>query len=130
MAFGLLGSISAPLINKTAIQARFKSADARQVQALYEYQKTILEAYLSVSNLSSKILNLQSYYELKEKQASLLQQAVYIAGELQKNARADYLEVLTSQREALEAKMESTEAKVQQMTTVTDMYRVLGGGWR
>jgi hypothetical protein len=44
-------------INRNALKAEF--ANVRQIQTLYNYERTILNAYLEVSNQPSKITNLQ-----------------------------------------------------------------------
>jgi outer membrane protein TolC len=54
----LLGDL-APLINRNAIKAEFSSANARQIQAMYNYERVILNAYLEVSNQLSNIDNLE-----------------------------------------------------------------------
>ena len=130
VAYSLAGELAGPLINKAAIQANFTTADAKQIQALYEYDKTILSAYLDVANQMSKIKNIDQYYILKKQQAQALDQSNDIANQLFKNMRADYLEVLMNQRDALDAKMELIEAKSQQLGTVVDIYQNLGGGWK
>lgn len=58
-----------------------------------------------------------------------LTQSVTISNDLFKSARADYMEVLLTQREALEAKFELVETKMQQLKTTVAVYRALGGGW-
>lgn len=130
MAAGLAGELAGPLINKSAIKANFQTADARQIQALYEYDKTILNAYLDVANLMSKIKNIDQYYQLKSQETKSLEQSIDIANQLFRNSRADYLEVLLNQRDALDAKMELVEAKQKQLSTVVDIYKSLGGGWK
>ena len=40
------------------------------------------------------------------------------------------MEVLMTQRDALEAKVELIETKKQQMNAMVDIYHALGGGWR
>ncbi len=130
LAYSIAGDLAGPLINKTAIQAEFKAADARQIQALYEYDKSILNGYLEVSNLMSKIHNADGYYQLKSEESKELDESIGIAEQLFRNSRADYLEVLTNQRDALEARMELIEAKVQQLNTVVAIYKSLGGGWK
>ncbi|WP_133942757.1 TolC family protein [Epilithonimonas xixisoli] len=130
IAFNLVGELAGPLINKSAIKAQFKTADARQIQALYEYDKTILDAYIDVSNLMSKIKNLDKYYELKAQESKALDDGIGIANQLFRNSRADYLEVLMNQRDALDAKMELIEAKERQLSTVVNIYKSLGGGWK
>ncbi|MBQ0152920.1 MAG: TolC family protein, partial [Chryseobacterium sp.] len=70
------------------------------------------------------------YYQLKSQESQALDQSIDIANQLFKNSRADYLEVLLNQRDALDAKMELIEAKEKQLTTVVDIYKSLGGGWK
>lgn len=130
IAYNLGGELAGPLINKSAIKANFQAADARQIQALYEYDKTILNAYLDVANLMSKIKNIDQYYQLKSQETKSLEESIDIANQLFRNSRADYLEVLLNQRDALDAKMELVEAKQKQLSTVVDIYKSLGGGWK
>lgn len=130
IAYNLVGELAGPLINKSAIKANFQTADAKQVQALYEYDKTILNAYLDVANLMSKIKNIDQYYQLKSQETKALDQSIDIANQLFRNSRADYLEVLLNQRDALDAKMDLIEAKQKQLSTVVDIYKGLGGGWK
>lgn len=130
IAYNLVGELAGPLINKSAIKANFQTADAKQIQALYEYDKTILNAYLDVANLMSKVKNIDQYYQLKSDENKALDQSIDIANQLFRNSRADYLEVLMNQRDALDAKMELVEAKEKQLSTVVDIYKSLGGGWK
>ncbi|MDQ0595437.1 multidrug efflux system outer membrane protein [Chryseobacterium ginsenosidimutans] len=130
IATSLVGELAGPLINKSAIKANFQTADARQIQSLYEYDKTILNAYLDVANLMSKVKNIDQYYKLKSEETKALEQSIDIANQLFRNSRADYLEVLLNQRDALDAKMELVEAKQKQLSTVVDIYKSLGGGWK
>lgn len=130
IAFNLGGELAGPLINKSAIKANFAAADAKQIQALYEYDKTILNAYLEIANLMSKVKNIDQYYQLKSQETVALDQSIDVANQLFRNSRADYLEVLMNQRDALDAKMELIEAKQRQLSTVVNVYKNLGGGWK
>jgi outer membrane protein, multidrug efflux system len=128
--FGLAGDLAGPLINKHAITAEYYNANARQIQALYNYERSILNAYIEVSNQLSGIQNFAKKYDLKTKEVDALVKSIDIAGDLFKNARADYLEVLMTQRDALESKIELVETKLSQFNAVTNVYRALGGGWK
>lgn len=128
--YNLVGELAAPLINKSAIKAVFNTANAHQIQALYEYDKKILNAYLDVANQMAKINNMQQAFTYKKKETQALSDAVGIANVLFSSSRADYLEVLMTQREAMDAKIELIEAKTKQLTTVVDIYKSLGGGWQ
>ncbi|MFT3826580.1 MAG: TolC family protein [Chitinophagaceae bacterium] len=128
--YSLAGDLAGPLINRNAIKAEFFSANARQLQAIYNYERTILNAYLEVANQLSNISNLEKSYDLKSKQVDALTTSINISNDLFKNARADYLEVLMTQRDALESKLELIETKKQQLNAVINIYRNLGGGWQ
>lgn len=128
--YSLAGDFAAPLINRNAIKAEFSSANARQIQALYNYERAILKAYLEVSSQLSKIDNLEKKYELKAQQVNALNRSIAVAGDLFKSARVDYFEVLMTQRDALESKLELIETKKEQLNAVVHIYKDLGGGWK
>ncbi|WPO78941.1 TolC family protein [Flavobacterium sp. KACC 22761] len=130
LLYSLAGDLAAPLINRNAIKAEFSSANARQLQALYNYDKTILNAYLEVSNQLSKIDNLQKSYDLKSQQVDALNKSIDVSNDLFKSARVDYFEVLMTQRDALEANLELIDTKKEQLNAAVHVYRDLGGGWK
>lgn len=130
LLFSLAGDLAGPLINKNAIRAEFNNASARQLQAIYQYERSILNAYIEVSTQLSGISNLQKSYDLKSRQVDALTRSIDISTDLFKSARADYFEVLMTQRDALEARLDLIETKKQQMNAVVNVYRDLGGGWK
>ncbi len=129
MLYSLAGDLVAPLINRNAIKANYNSANAKQMQAVYNYEQRILNGYIEVANQLSKINNLEKSYALKAQQVSALTESISISNSLFRSARADYMEVLLTQRDALESKMELIETKMQQMNALVDIYQALGGGW-
>ncbi len=129
IAYNLGGELLAPLINRKAIKSVYFNASNRQVQTVFEYEKTVLEAHIEVINLLSRIENLNKSYELLDSQVQTLTKAIEISNDLFKSARADYLEILLTQRDALESKFELVETKKEQLHATVEMYRALGGGW-
>jgi outer membrane protein, multidrug efflux system len=130
LIYSLAGDLAGPLINKNAIKAEYSSANAKQLQAVFDYEKAILNGYIEVANQLSKISNLQKSYDLKSKQVTALTQSIDISNDLFKAARADYFEVLMTQRDALQSTLELIETKKQQLNAVVDIYQALGGGWK
>ncbi|HTE33051.1 MAG TPA: TolC family protein, partial [Chryseolinea sp.] len=128
--YSLAGDIAAPLINRRAIKAEFSRANARQLQAIYNYERSILNAYMEVVTQLSKIDNLRKSYDLKSKEVDALTRSINISNDLFRSARADYLEVLLTQRDALESKLELVETKKEQLNAVVNIYQELGGGWK
>lgn len=127
--YSAMGDMVAPLINRNAIKAEYKNATDRQLQAVYEYEKAILNAYIEVVNQLSNIDNLKKSYELKQGQVRALTESIVLSTRLFRSARVEYIEVLLAQREALESRMELVETKKDQMLAHVEMYRSLGGGW-
>jgi outer membrane protein TolC len=130
LLYSLVGDVAAPLINRNAIKAEFKSANSRQLQALYNYERTVLNAYLEVSNQLSKIENLQNSFSLKAQQVAALDRSISVSNDLFKSARVDYFEVLMTQRDALESKLELVETQKELINASVYVYRDLGGGWK
>lgn len=130
LIYSLAGDLTAPLINRNSIKAAYNTANAKQLQAVFVYERTILNAYIEVANQISKVSNLQSSYELKAKEVEALNQSSAISNDLFKSARADYMEVLMTQRDALESKFDLIETRLQQMNSMVNIYRSLGGGWK
>ena len=101
-----------------------------QLQSLYHYQQTVVNSYTEVATELSNLQNLQGLYSAKAREASTLNNSIDIARDLFKSARANYLEVLIAQRDALSAKLELVEAKKRQFFVMINLYKSLGGGWQ
>ncbi|MBK6755633.1 MAG: efflux transporter outer membrane subunit [Flavobacteriales bacterium] len=130
LLYSVAGDLVAPLINRNAIKAAYQSANARQLQAVYDYERTVLNAYVEVVNQLSNIQNLRSSYELRAQQVDALSSSITISTNLFRSARADYMEVLLTQRDALESRFELVETRMQQLNAMVNVYQALGGGWR
>lgn len=130
IAMSLIGGMIAPLVNKRALQARHRAANARQIEVAYEYEQRIIKAFTEVANQLSNIENLSESFRHKHDQVDLLVESIDVATQLFRSARAEYLEVLLVQREVLEAKSELIETKQAQVLAMVNLYRALGGGWR
>ena len=130
MAYSALGGLVAPLINMSALKAQFNTAKANQLQAMYNYQKTILNGYVEVVNELSNIENLQQINSLKKQQSDVLTQSVETSNDLYKSGRATYLEVLLAQQNSLQTQLELISTTKRQRIATVNIYKALGGGWR
>lgn len=128
--YSLAGDLVAPLINRNAIKATYYIANAKQIQAVYNYERTILNAYIDVVNQLSKVENYKKSYDTKLQEVNILTHSITISNSLFNSGRADYIEVLLTQREALESTVDQIEIKLKQMNAKVNIYRALGGGWK
>ena len=126
---GVAGNLVVPLLNKKAIQAEYMSANAKQLQSVYNYQRVILTAFTEVINRMSKVENYGRSIAIKKQQLEWLQSSVDTATKLFQNARAEYVEVLLAQRDLMEARMGLIETKKEQLSAIVNAYQALGGGF-
>lgn len=127
--YSLAGDLTAPLINRNAIKATYATSNAKQIQAVYNYERTVLTAYIEVVNQLSNIDNLTKSYDTKSQEVQKLTESINISNTLFRSARADYMEVLLTQRDALESRFDLVETKMRQINAMINIYHALGGGW-
>lgn len=128
LIYNVAGSLVGPLINRKAIQAEYKNASAKQLQAIYNYQRTVLNAFTEVINRINMVQNYTNSIELKQKQLEALEASVNVATKLFQAARVEYIDVLFAQRDLMDARMVLIETKKEQLTAIVDTYQALGGG--
>jgi multidrug efflux system outer membrane protein len=132
IAYNLAGNLVAPLVNRRAIQAEYMTANARQLQAVYNYQRVVLNAFTEVVNRVSMVENYRKSIEIKRQQLVALESSVVIANSLYQNPRAgvaiDYMDVLFASRDLAEARMVLINTKREQLSAIVNAYQALGGG--
>jgi NodT family efflux transporter outer membrane factor (OMF) lipoprotein len=134
LVFNAVGELTAPVLNKAAIRADYLSASARQLQALYEYQRVIIDATIEVINRVSMVQNYTSSIALKRQQLQALEASVAIVNKLYLRTRlgeatnVTYVDVLFAQRDLLDARMVLIDTKRQQLSAIVNVYQALGGG--
>jgi NodT family efflux transporter outer membrane factor (OMF) lipoprotein len=132
----LIGNIGAgligPVVNFKAIKADYLTANARQLQTVYNYQRVIINAFTEVINRVSKVENYARSIEIKKQQVQSLEAAVVDATRLYQLPRGefpvDYLDVLTAQNELFVAIRDLIDTKGEQLSAVVNTYQALGGG--
>ena len=129
LAFGLIGGITAPIINRKPLKAAQRRVQAQATEALFNYNKTALTAYQETALNLRTLDNLQKIALLKEIETTALQQGVSISNDLFMAGYATYLEVITAQKSVLEAELERTSIQQQRFEALVSLYRALGGGW-
>ena len=130
LVYGVAGELAAPLINRAAIKADYLSANAMQLEKVYEYQRVVLRAFTEVINRLAKVANYGTSIEGKRQQLQSLEASVDSATKLFQAAHPgiEYMDILLAQRDLMEAKMGLIETKLEQVDAIIDAYQALGGG--
>lgn len=126
-ALGLLGNISAPLLNQRALKANHREAATQAAISFQEYRKTVLNAVQEVSSGLNAIQNISKAYQYKEQEFNVLNNGVSTANDLFLGGYANYLEVITAQRTVLETELELSRQKKELLLSQVKLYRALGG---
>ncbi|MGN6420490.1 MAG: efflux transporter outer membrane subunit [Pseudobacter sp.] len=129
LAWGAAGQLTAPLLNRRQIKTDFTIANAANREMMYSYQQKLVEAYNEVSTNISAVNQHQHAFRLKTQEVQELKEAVQTARDLYLTGYANYLEVITAQKNMLEAELQSTRQKQTIFTSVIRLYASLGGGW-
>ena len=124
----LAGGLVGPLVNKRAIRAQYLTANARQLQSVYNYQRVVLEAFTQVTNRLSMVQNYTNSIAIKRQQLQALEASVAVASDLFQFARIEYIDVLFAQRDLRDARVILIDTKLEQLSAIVDTYQALGGG--
>jgi NodT family efflux transporter outer membrane factor (OMF) lipoprotein len=128
LIYNAAADLVVPVLNKRAIQAEYRSANARQLQSVYNYQRTILNAFTEVVNRLSAVQKYSTSIQVKRQQLEALQASVDIANNLFKAGRSDYVDVLLAQRDLMDARTVLIQTRQEQLAAIVNTYQALGGG--
>lgn len=130
LAYGVAGGLTAPLFQQRRLKAQFVMANAASREAVYNYQQKLLDAYSEVVTNMNAVDNNKKAHALKLQEVQELYAAVTSARELYLTGYATYLEVITAQKNVLEAELALNEQRKNIYISLIQLYRSLGGGWQ
>ena len=126
--FGL--GLDLPIFDSGRREARLEQANARQKQALAQYQTAIQNAFKEVNDaLVTRRLNAEREQALLASESSA-NKALTVAENRYKSGYSAYLEVLDAQRVHNEASLNVVQAKQASFLATVELFKVLGGDWR
>jgi NodT family efflux transporter outer membrane factor (OMF) lipoprotein len=125
---GILGGLSAPILNRRALRAQRNRATAASLETYFAYQQTLQTSVREVTNSLRGVANYDSAVVLRRQEVVILRRAVETASLLQYTGYATYLEIITAQRSVLDAELSLAELRRTQLLQAVALYRALGGG--
>jgi multidrug efflux system outer membrane protein len=127
--YGIAGGLTAPLFQQRRLRAQFTIANAANKESVLNYQQKLINAYSEVITDLNAVQNFKNAYSIKAQEVHELRAAVISARELYLTGYASYLEVITAQRNVLDAELQLAEQKKNIYISIVQLYRSLGGGW-
>lgn len=129
MIANMLATLTQPVFGRGANKARMMTAESQYSQAAYSFRQSILDAGVEVNNALNMWQTAQKRVEIVQKQIVSLQAAVWNTQLLMKHGNANYLEVLSAQKNLLNAELTETSDRLDEIRGVINLYHALGGGY-
>lgn len=126
----IAGGLTQPIFNRRANKTRLEVAKLQQSEALFDFQNTLLNAGMEVSNAMSLHETALEKMAIRSNQMVALQKSVEYTQELIRNGFGNYIEIITARQSLLQAELGRVNDRLQQWQAVVNLYRSLGGGWK
>jgi outer membrane protein TolC len=129
--FGLAaGTIAQPIFRKHELRTAYETAKLEREQAVTRFRQLVLQAVTEVSNALVQAEKLKEQHVIASAQVDTLQHAVANDQLLFWSDMANYLEVITAQGDALQSELNLALIRRQELGSMVELYRSLGGGWK
>jgi multidrug efflux system outer membrane protein len=122
-------AVTLPLFTGGRLRANLKITKAQYEEALATYQKTVQNAFREVSD---GLIEYQRSKEFTARQEDLTQanrEATKLANIRYDGGVTSYLEVLYNEQQLFAAEITLAKARLNELLSVVQVYRALGGGW-
>jgi outer membrane protein, multidrug efflux system len=129
-AWSFVPQLSQPIFTAGRLRSNVKLAEAQRDSAVVQYQKAIQTAFTEVSNA---LIAHQRVREAREKQESLvavLEERKRLAYMRYQGGVDTQLNALDADRDLLQAGLDLRQIRLNELLSVVQLYKSLGGGWQ
>lgn len=126
----LSGLIYQPLFQQRKLKTNYEIALKEKEIAALKFRDKFIQAANEVSNSLMAVDKLKEEHQLAQERVEAAQNSVKDANMLFRSGLANYLEVITAQREALDSELNLVNVKMKLLAADVELYRSLGGGWK
>jgi multidrug efflux system outer membrane protein len=128
IAYNVTSGLAQPIFNRYALKANFKIKKQDQLIALYNYEKKIIGSFAEIVTHLNNININQLVIDYKMQEVAVLKEAVSISNILFLSGKANYIEVITSQKNVLQEEINSVDYQFKQIINHINLYQSIGGG--
>lgn len=126
----VLGGITQPIFQKRQLKTDFEVAKIQREKNVLAFRQSVLNAVGEVSDALVSNENLKIQEQKASEQSTTLKDGIKSAQLLYRGGSTNYLEVITAQANSLQAELNLASIKRQRLSSIVDLYRALGGGWK
>lgn len=126
-SYGL--GLAMPLFTAGKIAGQVKAAEAREQQALFGYQNTLLQAFRETEDALVENTKTQEQVQALTQQVVALREYLKLAWLRYDNGLTSYLEVLDAQRNLLNVEISLVSTRSNALQAMINIYKAFGGGW-
>ncbi|EJL73899.1 efflux transporter, outer membrane factor lipoprotein, NodT family [Chryseobacterium populi] len=126
----VLGGITQPIFQKRQLKTDLNVAKIQREKNVLAFRQSVLNAVGEVSDALVSNESLKVQEQKATEQVATLKDGIKSAQMLYKGGLANYLEVITAQGNSLQAELNLASVKRQRLSSIVDLYRALGGGWK
>jgi multidrug efflux system outer membrane protein len=123
------GQAALPIFAGGQIVSGVQVAEAQQLQALYNYQKTIQSAFSDVENALVTHVKTREQSEAQRLQVEALKTYAELSRLQYDEGFTSYLQVLDAERSYFSAQLSLTQTKGAIFQSIANLYKAMGGGW-
>jgi multidrug efflux system outer membrane protein len=129
VAWSIAAGLTGPIFHGGQLRAQYAQARAAREQFALQYQATVLNAFLEISDALVSREKLAEARTHQSRAVDAYKVAVKISMERYRLGSADYFEVLQEQQLLFPAENSLVQTQLNQLLAVVQLYRALGGGW-
>ena len=123
-------AVTLPLFTGGRLRGGLKLAEARFQESLATYQKTVQNAFREVSDGLIAYQRSREFRVKQEERTQANRDATAMANVRYDGGVTSYLEVLYNEQELFGAELSLALAQRNELLSVVQLYRALGGGWQ
>ena len=123
-------AVSLPLFTGGALRGNLKLAKARFEEAVAQYRKTVQNSFREVSDSLIAYQRTREFRGHMEERTQANRNAANLANVRYEGGVTSYLEVLYNEQELFTAELNLAQARLNELLSVVQLYRALGGGWQ
>jgi multidrug efflux system outer membrane protein len=123
-------AVTMPLFTGGRVRNEVKLAKARFEESLAVYQRTVQSAFREVSDGLIAHQRTREYREKQQQNTQAHRDATDLANVRYEGGVTSYLEVLYNEQELFTAELNLAQARRNELLSVIQIYRALGGGWQ